>query len=77
MWEFKKANTFGATAFTWYAALWISLAAFLVFKGHTSTIPKAQVPTALGLFLLGWTIFTGIMLLASLRTKGRRPAVDL
>jgi succinate-acetate transporter protein len=41
------------------------------------TIPKAQVPTALGLFLLGWTIFTGIMLLASLRTNGRRPAVDL
>jgi succinate-acetate transporter protein len=70
MWEFKKANTFGATAFTSYAAFWISLAAFLVLQGHIFTIPKAQVPTALGLFLLGWTIFTGIMLLASFRTNG-------
>lgn len=70
MWEFKKANTFGATAFTSYGAFWISLAAFLVLQGHIFTIPKASVPTALGLFLLGWTIFTGIMLIASLRTNG-------
>jgi succinate-acetate transporter protein len=70
MWEFKKANTFGATAFTSYAAFWISLGAFLVLQGHIFTIPKAQVASALGLFLLGWTIFTGIMLLASFRTNG-------
>ena len=70
MWEFKKANTFGATAFTSYAAFWISLAAFLVLQGHIFTIPAAQVDPALGVFLLGWTIFTGIMLLASFRTNG-------
>jgi len=70
MWEFKKANTFGATAFTSYAAFWISLAAFLVLQGHIFTIPAAQVPNALGLFLLGWTIFTGILLIASFRTNG-------
>jgi uncharacterized protein len=70
MWEFKKANTFGATAFTSYAAFWISLAAFLVLQGHIFTIPAASVPSALGLFLLGWTIFTGIMLIASFRTNG-------
>jgi succinate-acetate transporter protein len=75
MWEFKKANTFGATAFTSYAAFWISLAAFLVLQGHIFTIPAAQVPNALGLFLLGWTIFTGIMLIASFRTNGALVAV--
>ncbi len=70
MWEFKKANTFGATAFTSYAAFWISLGTFLVLQGHVFTIPKAQVATALGVFLLGWTIFTGLMMLASFRTNG-------
>ncbi len=70
MWEFKKGNTFGATAFTSYAGFWISLAAFLVLQGHIFTIPAAQVHPALGLFLLGWTIFTGLMMLASFRTNG-------
>jgi succinate-acetate transporter protein len=62
MWEFKTGNTFGATAFTSYGAFWISLAASVQFK----LIPDA---TSMGFFLLGWTIFTLIMFLASLRTN--------
>ena len=62
MWEFRTGNTFGATAFTSYGAFWLAVAASLQLK----LIPN---DTAFGFFLLGWTIFTGIMLLASLKTS--------
>lgn len=62
MWEFKVGNTFGATAFSSYGAFWLSLAASVKFN----MIPSDH---ALAFFLLGWTIFTGIMLLASLKTN--------
>ena len=61
MWEFKTGNTFGATAFTSYGAFWLAVAASL----QLHLIPNE---TAFGFFLLGWTIFTGLLLLASLRT---------
>lgn len=48
MWEFKKGNTFGATAFTSYGAFWISF--YLIV--HTA--PKAGV----GLFLFMFGIFS-------------------
>jgi succinate-acetate transporter protein len=70
MWEFKKANTFGATAFSSYAAFWIALGTYFVLQGHVFTIPKDQTANAVGLFLLGWTIFTGIMTVASFRLNG-------
>jgi succinate-acetate transporter protein len=62
MWEFKTGNTFGATAFTSYGAFWIALATSVQFK----LIPDS---TSMGIFLLGWTIFTLIMFLASLKTN--------
>ncbi len=62
MWEFKTGNTFGATAFSSYGAFWLAVAASLQLK----LIPSE---TAFGFFLLGWTIFTGPMLLASLKTN--------
>lgn len=62
MWEFKTGNTFGATAFTSYGAFWLAVAATLQLK----LIPPGN---AFAFFLLGWTIFTGIMLLAALRTN--------
>lgn len=62
MWEFKTGNTFGATAFSSYGAFWLAVAASLQLK----LIPSE---TAFGFFLLGWTIFTGLMLLASLKTS--------
>jgi succinate-acetate transporter protein len=75
MWEFKKANTFGATAFTSYAAFWLALATYFILQGHLFTIPKDQTANAVGLFLLGWTIFTGIMMIASFRLNGALIAV--
>ncbi|HEX4205463.1 MAG TPA: acetate uptake transporter [Ktedonobacteraceae bacterium] len=61
MWEFRAGNTFGATAFTSFGAFWLAVAAMLQLK----LIPN---PTAFGFFFLGWTIFTGIMFLGSLRS---------
>src|SRR5437764_3418944 len=69
MWEFRTGNTFGATAFTSYGAFWLSfavifipgsgiLAAFIP-KGGTAPDPAILHP-ALGVYLLGWTIFTGL-----------------
>ena len=62
MWEFKTGNTFGATAFTSYGAFWLAVGTSIQFK----LIPNEA---AFGFFLVGWTIFTGIMLLASLKTN--------
>ena len=62
MWEFKAGNTFGATAFSSYGGFWLAVGASLQLK----LIPN---DTAFGFFLLGWTIFTGLMLLACLKTN--------
>ena len=73
MWEFKKANTFGALAFTSYGAFWMSYAAYVKFTVpalNASPATKADVRTATGLFLLAWTIFTAYMLIAALRVNG-------
>lgn len=62
MWEFKMGNTFGATAFSSYGGFWLAVAATLQLK----LIPN---DTAFGFFLLGWTIFTAIMLIGTLRSN--------
>jgi succinate-acetate transporter protein len=66
MWEFRTGNTFGAVAFTSYGAFWISFWAFVTF--FEKDIPKADVGHAVGLYLIGWGIFTAYMFVASLRT---------
>lgn len=69
MWEFKRNNTFGATAFTSYGAFWLSYAAILVpGTGILAAITPA-IHQALGVYLLGWTIFTGLMFLGTLRSN--------
>jgi uncharacterized protein len=68
MWEFRKANTFGATAFTSYGAFWLSYAAYAKFV--KPDLPEASAHTASGLFLLVFAVFTTYMFLASLRVSG-------
>jgi succinate-acetate transporter protein len=68
LFEFRKANTFGATAFVSYGAFWLSFAAFVQFV--EPALPEASTKTATGLFLLGWAIFTLYMFIASLKTSG-------
>jgi succinate-acetate transporter protein len=66
MWEFRKGNTFGATAFSSYGAFWISFWAYAAF--FAKGIPEANRGTAAGLYLIAWGIFTTYMWVASLRT---------
>jgi succinate-acetate transporter protein len=66
MWEFRTGNTFGAVAFTSYGAFWLSFFALVQF--FVKDIPTADAGHAVGLFLIGWGIFTTYMFVASLRT---------
>jgi uncharacterized protein len=71
MWEFKTGNTFGATAFSSYGAFWLAIGfTLLPGSGIAAELVKAGVlAPALGLFLLGWTIFTAIMFIGTLRSN--------
>jgi succinate-acetate transporter protein len=68
MWEFRKANTFGATAFASFGAFWLSYAAYAKFV--VPDLPTATEYKATGLFLLAWAIFTAYMTIASMRVSG-------
>ena len=63
MWEFRRNNTFGATAFTSFGAFWMAFALLVTF--YAGKIPPPAAPMALGIFLLAWAIFTGYMTVAA------------
>jgi hypothetical protein len=65
MWEFRKANVFGATAFSTYGAFWIGLGLYaLLVEGGS---PNVQ--NDLGWILLAFAIFNTYMLAFSLRVS--------
>jgi len=82
MWEMAVGNTFGATALSSYGGFWLSLAIVLTPGGFE--IEAAYVPAggtqaavlagniafnnAFGYFLIGWFIFTTILLICTLRS---------
>ncbi len=70
MWEFRRDNTFAATAFSSYGAFWISLAFSLLPIFGGKSLAALAGGTAVGVYLLGWTIFTGYMFLGTLRQSG-------
>jgi succinate-acetate transporter protein len=65
MWEAKKNNTFGFTAFSSYGAFWIAFAVMelLVMNGAMQPIPKE----GLTVFLVAWGIFTTYMFIGTIR----------
>lgn len=65
MWEFRKANTFGALAFTSYGSFWLAFAAYVKFVEES--LPNADTATALFLFAFG--VFTAYMTVAALRVN--------
>ena len=69
MWEFKKNNTFGATAFTSYGAFWLSLASIVLLESLKIINFGADRNIAIGLFLVAWTIFTFYMWIGSFKTN--------
>lgn len=77
MWEFRRGNTFGAVAFSSFGAFWLSywfLATFILSAPALVSV-AAQVHQAVGLYLLGWAIFTAYMTVASFRVSGAVAAV--
>src|SRR5690242_11135707 len=68
MWEFRTGNTFGATAFTSFGAFWLSFWAFEQFFAKDIT-DKTQLAHSVGLYLVGWSIFTAYMFVASMRVS--------
>ncbi|ODV80503.1 uncharacterized protein CANTADRAFT_4532 [Suhomyces tanzawaensis NRRL Y-17324] len=71
VWEMVIGNTFAATAFVSYGSFWLSYGAIFV---ESFGIAKAyaddpvQMGNAVGFFLLGWAVFTFIMLLLTLKS---------
>lgn len=72
--EWKKNNTFGATAFTAYGTFWLALVATWIlpkisFAGATAAIPLATATNELGLafFLAIWGLFTLGMFVGTFR----------
>jgi succinate-acetate transporter protein len=68
MGEFKRGNTFAATALSSFGAFWI---AFWYLAVHILPgLPAADVPSVVGTFLVGWTLFTFYMMIAATRISG-------
>lgn len=70
--EFKVGNNFGYSAFTAYGAFWLALASIFLMlnlQGLPNSLigaPLKITATDIGCFLLVYTIYTGVMLIASL-----------
>jgi succinate-acetate transporter protein len=67
MWEFKKNNTFGAVAFTTYGSFWMGLAALVILETLKVLNFGTSAHAAVGLYLVGFTIFTFYMWIATFR----------
>ncbi|THY12799.1 hypothetical protein D6D01_08514 [Aureobasidium pullulans] len=73
MWEMAKGNTFGATAFSSFAGFWISIGitftpgGFEIVQTLTENSPSPFY-NSIGIFFMGWFIFTFILVVASLRS---------
>jgi succinate-acetate transporter protein len=72
--EMAVGNTFGATALSSYGGFWLSFAIILTPGGFeiASTLSteggEAAFLNSFGLFLMGWFIFTTILVLCTLRS---------
>jgi uncharacterized protein len=63
--EFKKNNTFGATAFISYGSFWLTLVALILMP--KSNMGEAASETAMICYLVMWGIFTFLMFLGTLK----------
>ncbi|QSZ31026.1 hypothetical protein DSL72_000587 [Monilinia vaccinii-corymbosi] len=75
MWEMAVGNTFGATALSSYGGFWLSLAivltpgGFQIVSSYEATGSGVNdFNNAFGFFLMGWFIFTTLLLICTLRS---------
>jgi hypothetical protein len=64
--EWKKKNTFAATAFISYGSFWLTLVALLVLPKIVTGIVPAK-PEAMAAFLGMWGVFTAVMFVGTLK----------
>jgi succinate-acetate transporter protein len=65
--EWKKNNTFGATAFTAYGSFWLSLVALWLIPKTSFGAEYKSSETAVGFYLLLWGVFTLFMFIGTLK----------
>jgi uncharacterized protein len=65
--EWKKNNTFGATAFTAYGSFWITLVTIWLLPRTSIGTGLKPDEVSMGWFLLMWGIFTAFMFIGTLR----------
>lgn len=72
MWEMAVGNTFGATALSSYGGFWVSFAVILTpgfdIASQLEAVSAGAFINSFGFFLLGWTIFTTLLLLCTLKS---------
>jgi succinate-acetate transporter protein len=64
--EWKKGNTFAATAFISYGFFWLSLVALILLPMMLPAVAATTSP-ALGAYLLFWGLFTAVMFIGTFR----------
>jgi uncharacterized protein len=68
LWAFRRGETFAAVAFCSYGGgFWLSY--FFLVYFIVPHLPVSVVGNAVGLYLLGWLIFTFYMTIAALKTS--------
>jgi uncharacterized protein len=65
--EWKKNNTFGATAFTAYGSFWITLVTIWLLPRTTIGAGLKSDEVSMGWFLLLWGLFTAFMFIGTLK----------
>jgi hypothetical protein len=65
--EWKKNNTFGATAFAAYGFFWLSLVTVWLLPKTVMGADLKSSESAMGWYLLLWGIFTGGMFIGTLK----------
>jgi succinate-acetate transporter protein len=65
MWEMKKNNTFGFTAFSSYGAFWMALAIMVILKDAEVLEPVPK--EGMSVFLGAWGLFTAYMTIGTLK----------
>ncbi len=63
--DWKKGNTFAATAFISYGLFWLSLVTLIVLPKLNLSAPANE--TAMSAYLAMWGLFTGVMFLGTFR----------
>lgn len=65
--EWKKGNTFAATAFTSYGMFWLTLVALLVLPKANLGVAAPDHATAMPAFLGLWGVFTAVLFIGTLK----------